>query len=105
MSTHEIEIEYGERFTDFIMSMYVETSLADDIDMLGWNLCGCDDAVFKEKIGNCRIISNVVGNGNVSILIKLAGNDNDMKEIIIEEIFDCWKDLVETLKKGLLSRN
>lgn len=30
MSTHKIEIEYGEKYTDYVMGMYVDTRLADE---------------------------------------------------------------------------
>ena len=104
MSLHEIEIEYGERYTDFVMGMYVDTSMADDIDELGWNLCDCDDAVFQEKIGHCLIVTTKSLNGVLKTLFEFSGNDDSKKEEVIEEILDSWNDLALHSMKGLLSR-
>lgn len=104
MSLHEIEIEYGERYTDFVMGMYVDTSLADDIDMLGWNMCGCDDEVFQENIGNCRIVSVNNRNGNAEMVLEFPGQNEELKVKIVDEFTDCWEDLLIHYKVGLLSR-
>jgi hypothetical protein len=104
MSLHEIEIEYGERYTDFVMSMYVDTGMADDIDMLGWNLCDCNDAVFQEKIGNCSIVKTVIENKTVKIVLEFSGNDLEIQEHTIDEMQDCWDTRVFLCSKGVLSR-
>lgn len=104
MSVHEIEIEYGEEYTDFVMGMYVDTRLADDIDELGWNMCGCDDAVFQEKIGNCQIKNQTIKNGIAIINIEFLGNDLVRQELVLEEVHSNWEYSAFYLKKGLLSR-
>ncbi len=104
MSVHEIELEYGEEYTDFVMGMYVDTRLADDIDELGWNMCGCDDAVFQEKIGNCQIKNQTIKNGIAKISLEFFGNDLEKLEQVLEEVQSNWEDRAINLKKGLLSR-
>jgi hypothetical protein len=104
MSTHEIEIEYGERYTEFVMGMYVDSSLVDDIDILGWNLCGCDDSVFQEKVGNCRIVSSNLRNGLMEAIVELHGWDKDLQDKVIEEFLDCWDDFVRNQYQGMISR-
>lgn len=104
MSSHEIEIEYGERYTDFVMGMYVDTSLADDIDMLGWNLCDCDDVVFQVKLGNCHILSQKVRRGKAEIVILLDGNDEELQEQTIDDFIDGLGDFVLHQERGLQSR-
>ena len=104
MSRHIINIEYGERYTDFVVGMYVDTSLADDLDMLGWNLCDCDDARFEREIGGCEVVSETVGNGAAEIVVELNGLDDGLKDSLVEEYQSEWEDFVEQLTTGILSR-
>jgi hypothetical protein len=104
MSTHEIKIEYEGRNSDLVMGMYVDSSMVDDIDMLGWNLCDCDDARFQEKVGNCRIVSEQVGRGRATVIVSLDGIDEELKEKTIDDFFDGLDDFIWRVMLGLRSR-
>lgn len=104
MSTFEINMEYEGRKSNFLMGMYVYSSMADDLDMIGLNLCDCDDKRFKEQVGECRIDSETIKLGKARVVVSLGGNDEDMKERTIEELIDCLDDLVWRVRMGLNSR-
>lgn len=104
MSLHEIEIEYGERYTDFVMGMYVETRMADDIDELGWNLCDCDNAVFQEKIGHCKVAKTSISKGELKVKVILYGVNEEVENNICERLLNSWEDLLFHFRVGYLSR-
>ncbi len=86
------------------MGMYVSTSLADDIDMLGWNLCDCDDTLFQAKIGNCRVVAETIKDGIMEAVVEFPGQDDGMKEKLVNEFLNSWEDLVFHVYKGTKSR-
>jgi hypothetical protein len=104
MSTYEINFEFDGRNSKFLMGMYVASSMADDIDMLGWNLCDCDDEIYKNRVGNCRIVTEQIKTGIADLVVELDGIDEELKEKTIEDFLDCFKDFIWRENRGLWSR-
>lgn len=97
-------LSFGGQNSRTALCMYVDSEMAYDIDQISLDLCDDDETSFSHSIGACKVLEIKAHKGNAAITIDLPGEDEDLKEQVLEEFFCNFDHFIRPTLLGLQSR-